>query len=72
MNSTNWPAPNVLVFIDQLVEQCSANAEVMGSNPGFFLGGGVGGWVGANLLLLKVARPGIFFFYILFTFGRHT
>ena len=60
MNSTNWPAPNVLVFIDQLVEHCSANAEVMGSNPGFFGGGGGGG---ANLLLLKVARPSIFFTY---------
>ena len=33
MNSTNWPAPNVWVFIAQLVEHCSANAEVMGSNP---------------------------------------
>ena len=33
MNSTNWPAPNVWVFITQLVEHCSANAEVMGSNP---------------------------------------
>ena len=31
--STNWPAPNVSVFIAQLVEHCSANAEVMGSNP---------------------------------------
>ena len=28
MNSTNWPAPNVLVFIAQL-----ANAEAIGSNP---------------------------------------
>ena len=33
MNSTNWPAPNVWVFIAQLVEHCSANAEAMGSNP---------------------------------------
>ena len=33
MNSTNWPAPNVWVFIAQLVEHCSANAEVMDSNP---------------------------------------
>ena len=32
MNSTNWPAPNVWVFIAQLVD-CSANAEAMGSNP---------------------------------------
>ena len=33
MNSTNWPAPNVWVFISQRLEHCSANAEVMGSNP---------------------------------------
>ena len=33
MNSTNWPAPNAWVFIAQLAEHCSANAEVMGSNP---------------------------------------
>ena len=33
MNSVNWSAPNVWVFIAQLVEHCSANAEVMGSNP---------------------------------------
>ena len=33
MNSTNWPVPNVLVFIAQLVEHCKANAEAMGSNP---------------------------------------
>ena len=33
MNSTNWPAPNVWVFISQRREHCSANAEVMGSNP---------------------------------------
>ena len=33
MNSTNWPAPNVWVFIAQLVERCSVNAEAMGSNP---------------------------------------
>ena len=33
MNSTKWPAPNVWVFIAQLVEHCSANAEAMGSNP---------------------------------------
>ena len=32
MNSTNWPAPNVWVFIAQLVEHYSANAEAMGSN----------------------------------------
>ena len=33
MNSTNWPAPNVWVFVAQLVEHCSANAEGMGLNP---------------------------------------
>ena len=32
-NSTNWPAPNIWVFIAQLAEYCSANAEAMGSNP---------------------------------------
>ena len=33
MNSINWSAPNIWVFIAQLVEHCSANAEAMGSNP---------------------------------------
>ena len=33
MNSINWSAPNLWVFIAQLVEHCSANAEAMGSNP---------------------------------------
>ena len=33
MSSTNWPAPNVWVFISQRVKHCSMNAEVMGSNP---------------------------------------
>ena len=33
MKSINWPAPNVWVFIAQLMEHCSANAEAMGSNP---------------------------------------
>ena len=33
MNSTNWPALNVWVFIAQLVERCIANAEAMGWNP---------------------------------------
>ena len=28
----NWPAPNIWVFIAQLVEHCSANAEAMGPN----------------------------------------
>ena len=33
MNSINWPALGVWVFIAQLVEHCSANAEATGSNP---------------------------------------
>ena len=33
MNSINWPAPHVWVFIAQLVEHCSANAEATDSNP---------------------------------------
>ena len=33
MNSINWPASNVWVFIAQLGEHCSANAEATGSNP---------------------------------------
>ena len=33
MNSTNWPAPNVWIFIAQLVEHCSLNTEAMGLNP---------------------------------------
>ena len=33
-NSTNWPAPNVWVFIAQLVEHsCNANTKAVGSNP---------------------------------------
>ena len=46
MNSTNWPAPEVWVFIGQTVEHCSANAGAMRSNPievpnfFFFFGGG--------------------------------
>ena len=50
MNSINWPALNIWVFIAQLVEHCSANAEAMGSNPieaqKFFSG--------LNLQLLKL------------------
>ena len=43
INSINWPALSVWVFITQLVEHCSTNAEAMGSNPVealkiFFLG----------------------------------
>ena len=33
MNRTNWPVSNVWVFVVQLVEHCSANAEAIGSNP---------------------------------------
>ena len=33
MNSINWPASSIWVFIAQLVEHCSAIAEAMGSNP---------------------------------------
>ena len=32
-STVNWPAPNVWVFMAQLVEHCSANAEATGSNP---------------------------------------
>ena len=32
MNLINWSTPNIWVFIAQLVEHCSANAEAMGSN----------------------------------------
>ena len=33
MNSINWPAPSVWVFVAQLVEQYSVNAEATGLNP---------------------------------------
>ena len=33
MNSINWPASSVWVFIAQLGEHCSTNAEATGSNP---------------------------------------
>ena len=32
-SSINWPAPSVWVFMAQLEEHCSANAEATGSNP---------------------------------------
>ena len=32
MNSINWPVSSVWVFIAQLGEHCSANAEATGSN----------------------------------------
>ena len=40
LNSTNWPAPNIWVFIAQMVVHCSANAEAMGSmkSRNFFFG----------------------------------
>ena len=51
MNSINWPALSVWVFIAQLGEHCSANSEAMGSIPieaqkPFFgeEGKGGGGW----------------------------
>ena len=33
MNSINWPASSIWVFIAQLGEHCSANAGATGSNP---------------------------------------
>ena len=33
MNSKNCPVPNVWVFIAQLLEPSSTNAEVTGTNP---------------------------------------
>ena len=33
VNSINWPASSLWVFIAQLGEHCSANAEATGSNP---------------------------------------
>ena len=33
MNSINWPAVSVWVFVAQVVEHCSAIAEATGSNP---------------------------------------
>ena len=62
INSTNLPAPNLWVFITQLIEHCSTNAEARGLNPVevpnyyyyFFLGGGGGG---VNLQLLKLQLP---------------
>ena len=49
MNSINWSAPNVWVFITQLVEHCNAKAEVTGSNPVEALKT----FFGLNLQLLK-------------------
>ena len=71
INSINWPAPNIWVFIAQLVEHCSANAEAMGSNPvealKFFSG--------LNLQLLKLrlqlrwSNLYFSFYLIIFTFS---
>ena len=33
INSINWPASSIWVFIAQLGEDCSANAEATGSSP---------------------------------------
>ena len=33
MNSTDWPALDVWVFMAQLVEHCNANGGAMGLNP---------------------------------------
>ena len=33
MNTINWPASSIWVFIAQLGEHCSTNAEATGSNP---------------------------------------
>ena len=61
MNSINWPAHNVWVFIAQRVEHCSANAEAMSSNPVearifFFWGGGGGGEAGESYLLFRKSQ----------------
>ena len=32
MNSINWSATNIWVFIAQLIEYCSVNADAIGSN----------------------------------------
>ena len=59
MNSINWPAAIVWVFIAQLVEHCSANAEATGSNPveapkNFF-------WATSQLLKLRFNCDGHIF-----------
>ena len=33
INSTNWPTPNVWLFIAELEQHCGANADALGSNP---------------------------------------
>ena len=52
LNSSHWPASNVWVFIAQLVEHDSANAETMGSKPVE-----VSKFWGVNLQLLKLQLP---------------
>ena len=54
MNSTKWPSPNEWVFIAQMVENCSINAEAMGLNP-VEVPKKIGG--GGYLQLLKVQYP---------------
>ena len=65
MNSINWPAPNIWVFIAQLIEHCSDNAEAMGSNPveahKFFSG--------LNLQLLKLRWSNLHFKIIIIGHG---
>ena len=73
MNSINWPAPNVWVFIAQRVEHCSANAEAMSSNPHcrpifFFLGGGE---LFANRKLQLITNVTIISSFKICTFAVH-
>ena len=53
-NSTKWPSANEWVFIAQIVENCSINAEAMGLNP-VEVPKKIGG--GGYLQLLKVQYP---------------
>ena len=53
VNSINWPASSVWVFIAQLVERCSANAEATGLSPveamkNFFGGGLLHNWLNCD------------------------
>ena len=36
MNSINWSAPNIWIFIAQLVEHCSANEAILGSSQNYY------------------------------------
>ena len=58
MSLMNWPASSVWVFIAQLVEHCSTNAEATGSNPveapkNLFFPGGGGGAATSQFLKLR-------------------